>query len=174
MDPFEALSLCGEIAIAITGFSGVVVVLGERAGSTRSEVDRVRFRLLVSATLTPLALVALAFILDAAMIDRAATWRICSIAYALSVSTTAYLNVRAGARADSGDPEMLVPRFSNVWRGGAVALTGAIIVMLLQLANAISLHAFWPVLVAAWWGIALSLFAFVGLLFPSEPPGDRG
>jgi hypothetical protein len=27
MEPFEALSLCAEIAIAITGFSGVVLVL---------------------------------------------------------------------------------------------------------------------------------------------------
>jgi hypothetical protein len=38
--------------------------------------------------------------------------------------------------------------------------------MILQRANAIVLHAFWPVLVAAWWGIALSLFSFVGLLSP--------
>jgi hypothetical protein len=28
------------------------------------------------------------------------------------------------------------------------------------------LNVFWPVLVAAWWGIALSLFSFVGLLSP--------
>ncbi len=167
MEPFETLSLCAEIAIAITGFSGVVVALGERGGSRWSAGDLVRFRLLLSATLVPLGLIALAFVLDASDFDRIATWRACSAVHVVAVSLSAFLNVRAGARADSGDPNLQIPRFANVWRGGSIALIGALLVVALQLANAVSLQSFWPFLVAIWWGIGLSLFAFVGLLFPS-------
>ena len=168
MEPFDALSLCGEIAIAITGFSGVVLVFGERSGIEWSEVDRVRFRMLFTGTITPLGLIALAFVLAAAELAEPLTWRLCSLAYAVSALTTAYFNLRAAARADAQDPDLQLPRFQSIWRGGAVALFAALLVICLQLTNLVVLHAFWPVLVAAWWGIALSLFAFVGLLFPAR------
>jgi hypothetical protein len=169
MDPFEALSLCAEIAIAVTGFSGVVLVLGGHDRGHASEVDLVRFRLLISATLLPLAVVALAFILAAAEVEQSVAWRTCSLFWVVCASTTAYLNTRGAARLNTGDRNLRVPRFQNVWRGGAVALSGALTVIAVQLANLIVLHAFWPVLLAVWWGIGLSLFAFVGLLFPAEP-----
>ncbi len=168
MEPFDALSLCGEIAIAITGFSGVVLVFGERNGSEWSEVDRVRFRMLFTGTITPLGLIALASVLTAAELAEPLTWRVCSLVYAVSASTTVFLNLRAAARADSGDANLQVPRFQTVWRGGTIALFGVLLVLLLQFANLFALHAFWPVLVAVWWGIALSIFAFVGLLFPAR------
>jgi len=148
VDPFDALSLCGEIAIAVTGFSGVVLVFGERGDRSWTEIDRVRFRMLFTGTLTPLGLIALSFVLDASMIERSAIWQTCSLAYVLAASTTAFLNLRAAARADSRDPDLHVPRFARIWRGGAVALLCAALVMVLQLANAISLHSFWPVLVS--------------------------
>ena len=53
MGPFEALSLCGEVDIAITGFSGVVLVFGERGGAACGEVDRVRFRMLFTGMASP-------------------------------------------------------------------------------------------------------------------------
>jgi hypothetical protein len=172
VEPFDALSLCGEVAIAVTGFSGVVLVFGERGDRGWSEVDRVRFRMLFTGTFHALGLIALAFVLGASGLEPAAAWRVCSVAYFLAASTTAFLNVRAAARADAGDPDLRVPRFDSIWRGGAAALGCAMLVLLLQLANAIALHAFWPVLVAAWWAIALSLFAFVGLLFPRLRPEE--
>jgi hypothetical protein len=52
-----------------------------------------------------------------------------------------------------------------VVRGGSVVLVVAFLVLCLQVANVFSLHAFWPVLVAVWWGLAVSLFSFVSLLF---------
>jgi hypothetical protein len=166
MEPFEALSLCGEVAIAITGFSGVVLVFGERRGGLLGSVEHLRFRMLFTATLIPLGLVSLASILDSYGLDQSATWRICSMVYIVAASVTGFLNVRAGARASSGDRNLQVPRFASIWRGGAIALAVAFVVIALQLANALSLHSFWPVLIAVWWGIALSLFAFVGLVFP--------
>jgi hypothetical protein len=166
VEPFDALSLCAEIAIAVAGFSGVVLVFGERGDRAWAEIDHIRFRMLFSGTLTPLCLIALAFILDAAALERSVTWRTCSVVHLLTASTAGFLNVRAGARANSGDPNLQVPRFNSIWLSGAVVLLCAVLVIVLQLFNAVSLHSFWPVLVAVWWGIGLSLFAFVGLLFP--------
>jgi len=168
MEPYDALSVCAEIAIAITGFSGVVLVFGENNGAVWSEVDKIRFRMLFTGSLTSLGLIAIAFILDAAESNPASTWLVCSIAYFMAASTTAYFNTRAAARADINDPNLQIPRFANIWRGGAIALTCAIVIQALQLANAILWQSFWPILVAAWWGIALSLFSFVGLIFSTR------
>ncbi len=74
MGAFEALSLCAEIAIAITGFSDVVLVFGDRREGARSPLDRILFRTLFAATLISLCLVAIAFILDAAGVARPTTW----------------------------------------------------------------------------------------------------
>lgn len=168
MEPFEALYLCGEIAIAVTGFSGVVLAFGKRGGEAYDPVDRIRLRMIFTGTLTPLGLIALASVLDSSMFDQEVTWRTCSAVHVLMASAVGFVNVRAGARASSGDPTLQVPRFDSTWRGGAIALAIAGVVIVLQLVNAISLHSFWPVLVAVWWGIALSLFAFVGLVFPGR------
>jgi hypothetical protein len=168
MEPFEALSLCGEIAIAITGFSGVVLVFGGRGGEGWSEVDRVRFRMLFTGSLIPLGLIAVASVLDSSQLEQTNVWRICSSIYFVCASATAFLNVRAAARAESGDARLRMPRFAHIWRGGAIALAVAVLVLALQLANVVALHTFWPVLVAVWWGIALGLFSFVGLVFPPQ------
>jgi len=168
MEPFEALSLCAEIAIAITGFSGVVLVLGERHGGESTEVDRMLFRMLFTASLIPLGIIAVAFILDASTFEHPAIWRTCSIIHLLAVSAVWMFNYHANRRAHSAEGETKAFRFFVRRRGGAVLSTCALVVMGLQLANAINLHSFWPVLVAIWWAIAVSLVAFVGLLFSAR------
>jgi hypothetical protein len=42
----------------------------------------------------------------------------------------------------------------------------------LSIWNALSHHSFWPVLTVVWWGIAVSLFAFVGLIFSKDAAAD--
>ncbi len=163
MDQFDALSLCGEIAIAIIGFSGIVLVFG-RSRTDWDEVDRLRFRMLFTATLLPMGIIASAFILDAGGVSRGLTWQCCSAIHALMASFIAFVNVRAGARMDTGRSDLQIPRFNTVWRGGAIQLSIAFLVIVLQVFNVIVLHAFWPVLLAVWWGIALSLIAFIGLM----------
>lgn len=168
MEVFEALSLCAEIAIAITGFSGVVLVFGERAGRPARHLDRVLFRTLFTASLIPLGVVAIAFILEAAAIERTVTWRVSSLIHLLAVSAVSVFNFRAmrGVRPTSVPEEER--RLVQLRRGGTVVFAGALVVLALQLGNVVSFHSFWPVLVAVWWGIAVSLAAFVALLFPSS------
>ena len=165
MDAFESLSLCAEIAIAITGFSGVVLVFSDHAGGPRPPLDRVLFRTLFTASLIPLGLVAIATVFEAAGVQHATIWRLCSATHAVAVSATAILNARSAAAARSREPEAQIQRSMFVVRGGVVVLVVAFLVLCLQLANVFSLHTFWPVLVAVWWGLAVSLFSFVSLLF---------
>lgn len=164
MAPFEALALCAEIAIGITGFSGVVLVFRER-DSERAGLQPILFRTLFTATLIPLGLIAVAFVMDAAAIEPSVTWRICSAIHALAVCATASLNFRDVLRARRAQADSLGRPSQLVAKGGLAVLAIALLVIGLQVVNAISLHAFWPFLVAVWWGIAVSLFAFVGLLF---------
>lgn len=163
MDPFGALALCGEIAIAIIGFSGIVLVFG-RSRADWDDVDRVRFRMLFTATLLPIGIIAIAFILDAAAVDRVSIWRSCSAIHALMALLIAFANVRAASRIESGDNDLQLPRFKTIWRGGAITLSLVLVIVGIQALNAVSLHAFWPVLLAIWWGIALSLVSFVSLM----------
>jgi hypothetical protein len=165
LEAFDALSLCAEIGIAITGFSGVVLVFGERAGRLSERRDRFLFRTLFTGSLIPLAIVAIAFILEAAAVERATTWRASSLIHLLGVSAASVFNIRAMQGARSNEPERSLVGSRIL---GALALVGALIVVGLQVVNVFSFHSFWPVLVAVWWGLAVSLAAFVALLFPSR------
>ena len=153
MEPFDALSLCAEVAIAILGFSGIVVVFG---GYSHDETSEGLFQTLFRGTLIPLGIIAIASILDAAALERAQIWRICSAIQAVALSL------------------VLVSAQSPIRRGGRVAprmrlpIVGAIAVLSLSIWNAASHHAFWPVLLVVWWAIGVSLFAFVGLIFSKD------
>jgi hypothetical protein len=155
MEPFSILSLCAELAIGITGFAGVVLVFGERNEASASPLDHVLFRPLFTGTLIPLALIAIASVLEAYGIMPSAIWRLCSAIHVPAILAAASLNVRATGRTAS----------VAGLRGDTVIIGGSVLVICLQLANAISIHEFWPFLIAVWWGIAVSLFAFVSLIF---------
>ena len=167
VESLKVLSLSGEVALAITGFSGVILMFGGRNGGRWRELDYRRFRMLFSSSLTPLALVGLALTLDAFAVERSVMWRVCSLAYVFIAALTSFFILRAATRARSGDPGLRMPRISGLWGEDAVVLLCIVPVMLLQLANAISLHAFWPLLVAVWWSIALGLVVFVSFVFSS-------
>jgi len=167
-DPFEALSLCAEIAIAITGFSGVVLVFDQRRGSASAELNRVTFRTLFTASLLPLGLIAVAFVLEFAGIERPTTWRVCSSIQVVGVSLTMLINVRSARAELVGETGRGLQR----WIGWAVG-GGAVTVIGLQVANAVHFQAFWLLLIAIWWGIAVSLVSFASLVFtPGQSEGS--
>jgi hypothetical protein len=153
LDPFESLALSAEVAIAITGFSGVVLALGERRAGTAS--NGLLFRMLFTGTLIPIGVVAIAHILAAAMLEPPLIWQICSSIQVLSVVGISVMNRLISMRSELG-------------RGGPAIIVGALVVASMQVINIFSLHAFWPVLAAVWWGIALSLVAFLRLLYASR------
>jgi hypothetical protein len=154
MSPFDALSVCAEVAIAILGFSGIVAVFGERH---YERVGQPLFRTLFRGTLTPLGVIALAFILEGANLEEATTWRICSAAHAVAQSFIIYISVRQAGRTMA--PVSFPLRTMMI---GGLSILG------LSVLNVVALHAFWPVLVVICWALGVSLFAFAGLIFSSR------
>ena len=155
LEPFEVLAWCAEVAIAITGFSGVVLALSQRTGAGAPATAGLLFRMLFTGTLVPLGIIALASIFEAAALEHSLIWSICSFVHASAV--LAIMGLSSSLRDGSA-----------LGRGQPLVLLGGFGVMALQFTNVVSLHSFWPVLVAVWWGISLSLLAFMRLLFASR------
>jgi hypothetical protein len=158
MEPFDALSLCAEVTIAILGFSGIVVVLDRHSHESAS---RGLFYTLFRGTLIPLLVIAIASILDAAGLERANIWRTCSAIHAVALCVILVSTQPASRRASDFSHGMWIP------------LVGAIAVLGLSIWNALSHHSFWPVLTVVWWAIGVSLFAFVSLIFSKDAPLSR-
>jgi hypothetical protein len=149
VDPFEVLSLCAEVAVAIAGFSGVVLAFGDRARIAPDGPDRVLFMSLFRGSLTPLGIIALAFTSNAFGLGSHAVWQLCSSAHAI----------------------IIVAFFAIAWPtvpfssgGGTIFRIGGILILALSLANVVAIQAFWPVLAVIFWGLGASLWAFVSLL----------
>jgi len=154
LEPFDALSLCAEVTIAILGFSGIVVIFG---GYSDDPVRRSLFHTLFRGTLIPLAIIAIASVLDAAALERSLIWRICSALHITALGTILFVNTRLALR--QGYTPFLGQRLTTI---------GAFSVLGLSIWNVVSHHSFWPVLTVVWWAIAVSLFAFVGLIFSTD------
>ena len=158
MEPFDALSLCAEVTIAILGFSGIIVVFGRLS----HESDSLSlFPTLFRGTLIPLGIIAIASVLNAAALERGPIWRICSALHSVALCV------------------ILASGLSGIRRGSTVPLRtwplliGSFAVLSLSIWNALSHHSFWPVLTVVWWSIGVSLFAFVGLIFSKDATRQR-
>jgi hypothetical protein len=153
LEPFDALSLCAEVTIAILGFSGIIVVVGRLS----PESDSLSlFHTLFRGTLIPLGIIAIASILDAAALERGQIWRICSAIHSVALCVILVFTQSWRRRTSTVQPRM------------QPLLIGSIAVLSLSIWNALSHHSFWPVLTVVWWAIGVSLFAFVGLIFSKD------
>jgi len=155
LEPFDALSLCAEVTIAILGFSGIVVVFDRHS---HEDASRNFFSTLFRGTLVPLVVIAVALILDAAALERGDIWRICSAIHAVALVAILAYTQPWRRRVPASMPRMWLP------------LLGAMAVLSLSIWNAFSNHSFWPVLTVVWWAIGISLFAFVSLVFSKDEP----
>src|SRR5262245_59255328 len=78
MQPGEALGIAAQIAVALAGFAGVVVVFRRESIHEWSPLDKFRLRMLLSNSILPLGLCMIASLLltiDPALTD---VWRWCS------------------------------------------------------------------------------------------------
>jgi len=89
MEPGEALGITAQIAVALAGFAGVVVVLRREAVHEWSAIDKLRLRLLLGNSMLPLGLSMLGLLLLTIKPMPPGTWRWCS-AIAL-VATLAFV-----------------------------------------------------------------------------------
>jgi hypothetical protein len=63
MEPGEALGIAAQIAVALAGFAGVVVVFRRGAVHEWSDIDKLRLRLLLATSILPLGLSMLGLLL---------------------------------------------------------------------------------------------------------------
>jgi hypothetical protein len=167
-DPVETLIVLVEAAVAIAGFSGVVIVFGRRATGEWSRIERARLLNLLLMSFSVLFLSLLTLVLLHAGTAPATTWRIGSGTWSVIAIQRIAVTIRNYARIPQEDPErpgIMVP----------TSLLGvSAIVVLLSLGNVIALKEFWPFLAALVWLFGLACYSFAQLLFSSVRGGVPG
>jgi len=140
MEPGEMLGIAAQIAVALAGFAGVVVVFGRVSAHEWSPIDRFRLRQLLTNSIFPLALCMIGLFLLAIRPALGEVWRWCSGAAFVVFLQFSIGSVKAFRRLDLQKLRRPVVRRSFFYLSGAVGTAAT----LLQLYNAALLNAFWP------------------------------
>ncbi len=156
MEPGEALGIAAQIAVALAGFAGVVVVFRRESVHEWSAVDKLRLRLLLANSLLPLSLCMMGMVLLTIKPMPPGIWRWCSgIAFVVSllfaITMTKYfrrLDVRQARR------ERATRFIFYLFGMFGIAAT------LLQLCNAAFLGVFWAFFIGIVFQVIIALFQF--------------
>jgi hypothetical protein len=139
MAPGEALGIAAQIAVALAGFAGVVVVFRRESVHEWSPLDKFRLRALLLNSVLPLGLCMIALLLLTIEPVPTGIWRWCSgiasvVLLFFGISTTTGFRRVAVQRLQSAHSNFIFYFFATLGIGA----------MLLQLYNALLLGAFWP------------------------------
>ena len=138
MEPNEALGITAQVAVALAGFAGVVVVFRPQSLHQWSAVDRFRLRLLLHNSINPLAYALFGMFLLTIKPTPLSIWRQCSL-FALLFQLPGAIIAFKGSRKLSPEhfqgPNRIL--FYSVGVMGAAA-------QIVQLINIIWLNVFWP------------------------------
>jgi hypothetical protein len=164
MEPGEALGVAAQVAVALAGFAGVVVVFRRESVHEWSPIDKVRLRLLLANSILPLALCMMGLLLLTIKPIPPAMWRWCSaIEFAVFLLFVVIMNRtfrRLGVRKveHEGGSRFMLYLF------GAFGTAA----MLLQVYNIALLAAFWPFFAGIVFQVvgAMAQFARMILLLP--------
>jgi hypothetical protein len=140
MEPGEALSTAAQIAVALAGFAGVVVVFRRESVHDWSAIDKFRLRLLLTNSILPLALCVIGLLLLTVKPAPAEIWRWCSgcaVAIVLPFAITALSSFRRL------DPQQLQSALATGSTFYLFVILGTC-ATLLQFYNIAILNAFWP------------------------------
>ncbi len=160
MEPAEALSTAPQVAVALAGFAGVVVVF--RSGSVHewSKIDKFRLRILLTNSAVPLALCLVGHLLLTANLSPTTIWRWASAFTAVLFFpiVIVYLKAfrsfsRTELRTASGSRSLF-----------SVGLAFGTAVSILKLYNAAVLNAFWPFFLGIISLLLAGIFQFVRLV----------
>src|SRR5258708_26265227 len=168
MDPVEALGSGAQIATALAGFTGVVVVFGSGAVHQWPAIDRFRLQLMLTSSVLPLVLCLLGMLVLSAAPTSDGTWRWCSGLTAAFLLLGGLFNTRTFLAFPTGAFEAVGgSRLTFI----AVAAMG-IAVCALQVWNLLALGAFWPFFAAIVMAMVSAILQFVRLIFkrPTNRP----
>ena len=164
MEPGEALGVAAQIAVALAGFAGVVVVFRREAVHEWPDIDKLRLRLLLANSMLPLAFSMLALLLLTIEPMPSGIWRWCSAmllgATLLFVTATTKTFRRLNLQNLQG--QRVTRSIFYVFGFFGVAA------MVLQLYNLVFLAAFWPFFAGIVYQLitAMAQFARMILLLP--------
>jgi hypothetical protein len=83
MEAFETLRSLSEVAIALAGFTGIVAVLGHRAGGQWGPLEWLRLRMLLETSLGVVFLALIPVLLHQLETFQGPMWRVCNGVQAL-------------------------------------------------------------------------------------------
>jgi hypothetical protein len=165
MEPGEALGIAAQIAVALAGFAGVVVVFRRESVHEWSSADKLRLRLLLANSILPLGLCMIGLLLLTIKPMPPGIWRWCSgfgfvvsLLFAIAMTKTfRRLDLRQIQRERA-------TRFVFYLFG-----IFGIAANLLQLYNTAFLGAFWPFFTGIVFQLVTAVFQFARMiLLPPE------
>ena len=151
-----------QVAVAISGFSGIVVSLGKRGRGEWSYHERQLLYTLLGTSGGCALLSALPLVLASTGIAEPTVWSAssgCSVVLQLGLMV-------ARARQVVRDADMLARERWMVAGGFA----GGVVCVALQLVNCVWLGVAWPHLATITWHLAVSFIVFVRLVQPEARP----
>ena len=141
MDVSETLIGLAEIAVALAGFTGVVVAFGSRSQGAWHAGDRLRLAFLLEASLSAAGFALLGLLLFSTQLSSAVAWSLSSLAWSAYMLLSLFTARQAIKRnhTEHGD----VDRWSN-------RITGMVFMLMIaaQICNALWWQEFAPFLAA--------------------------
>src|SRR5215469_12203548 len=164
MEPGEALGIAAQIAVALGGFAGVVVVFRREAVHDWSDIDKLRLRLLLANSMQPLGFSMLGLVLLTIEPVPPGIWRWCSGILLVSTMSFVMASGKTFRRLNLRNAQRQRNNRFIVYLFGAFATAA----MLLQLYNIALLAAFWPFFAGIVYLLimAMAQFARMILLLP--------
>src|SRR5919198_1098945 len=156
MEPGEILSTAAQIAVALAGFAGVVVVFRRESVHDWSPIDKFRLRLLLTNAILPLALCVIGLLLLTVDPVPRGIWRWCSGCAVVIVLPFAITTSRSFRRLD---PHQLQSALATGFSFHLFGFLG-IGAMLLQFFNIAVLNAFWPLFTSIVVHLLAAMFQF--------------
>jgi len=165
MEPGEALSTAAQIAVALTGFAGVVVVFRRESVHEWSSADKLRLRLLLANSILPLGLCMIGLLLLTIKPMPPGIWRWCS-GFAFVVSLLfAITMTKTFRRLDLRQIQRERASRFVFYLFGIFGIAAN----LLQLYNTAFLGAFWPFFTGIVFQLVTAVFQFARMiLLPPE------
>ena len=114
MDLIEILIGVTEIAVALAGFTGVVVAFGSRSAGAWHPGDRLRLAFLLEASLTAAGFALLGLLLISVELSPNTVWVVCSLAWSayMAVSLLTSRGALRENQASHGDIDRLANRLT--------------------------------------------------------------
>ncbi len=165
MEPGEALSTAAQIAVALAGFAGVVVVFRRESVHDWTPIDKFRLRLLLTNSILPLALCVIGMLLLTVRPAPRGIWRWCS---GTAVVIVVPFAITASRTFRKLDPQQLQNELATGFAFYLLGLLGTAVV-LLQFFNIAILNAFWPFFTGIVMHLLAAMFQFARIiLLPPE------